>query len=103
MTELTVEQKVALYDTIRPEIRKLAHQMEMKFRLHDNERGNPFDCNDQKFMEDRLQEEEWEFQLALNNRDPPSKLWSEGADCCNFRLMMIINAERERLDRWRKR
>ena len=110
MTELTIERKAALYDVIRPEIRKLAHQMEIKFRLHDKERGNPFDCDDQDFMEMRLEEEECEFSKAIGRNplyidkkrggvDPPSKIWSEGADCCNFRLMMIIDAIRD----WKKR
>jgi len=96
---LTIEQKAALYDTIRPEIRKLAHQMEIKFRLYDNERGNPFDCGDEEFMIARSIDEDKEFQAAINTGYQPSKVWAEGADCCNFRLMRIINYERE----WREK
>lgn len=93
--DLTMEQKAALYDSIRPEIRKLAHQMEIKFRIHDMERGNPFDCVDNTFLNNRLNEESAEFYNVITFRYRPSKLWAEGADCCNFRLMRIINYERE--------
>lgn len=99
MTELTVDQKAALYDTIRPEIRKLAHQMEIKFRIHDKDRGNPFDCEDDKFMISRLSEEMEEFENEINNGHQPSKVWREGSDCCNFFLMRIINYEKA----WRLR
>jgi len=92
---LTVEQRAALYDSIRPEIRKLAHQMEIKFRLHDDDRGDPFDCTDNKFLKRRLKDENGEFYNAIDVRSQPSKVWKEGADCCNFRLMRIIAYEKE--------
>jgi hypothetical protein len=98
-THLTIEQKAALYDLIRPEIRKLAHNMEMKFRMYDKERGNPFDCTDNAFLYKRLNEENSEFYNTIMVYSQPSKVWKEGADCCNFRLMRIINYERE----WKER
>jgi hypothetical protein len=93
--QLSTEQKAALYDLLRPEIRKLAHNMEMKFRMYDKERGNPFDCTDNAFLNQRLKDENAEFYNAIDVRSQPSKVWKEGSDCCNFRLMRIINYEKE--------
>ena len=99
MTQLTMEQKAALYDSIRPEIRKLAHQMEIKFRIHDNDRGNPFDCKDDVFMQERHLGELHELDEEIKDCAQPSKVWGEGADTCNFILMRIINHERQ----WRQK
>jgi len=97
-------QQSALFECLRPEIRKMAFQMEEKFRLHDKERGDPFLCDDQEFMEHRLDEEEIEMEKAMgrcgnpDEKKPPSVIWKEAADRCNFILMMAVNYERE----WKK-
>jgi hypothetical protein len=92
-------EKAALYDVVRPEVRKMSMQMEEKYRLHDHDRGNPFNCDDEQFMQDRLSDELDEFQGAIDDMDnPPSKIWKEGADVCNFILMLCVNYERE----WQK-
>ena len=98
MNDNTMNKEV-FYEHLRPEVRKLAMQMENKFRLHDKDRGNPFNCDDQDFMEDRLVDEEIEMLRAMGRLDkprrPPSVVWAEAADRCNFILMMAVNYERE--------
>ena len=96
----------ALYECLRPEIRKMAHQMEQKFRLHDKERGNPFQPLTFEFLDGRFDHEWNEFMLALGDAfrmdcdepsdgSKPSDVWKEAADCCNFILMMCVNYERD--------
>jgi len=92
---LTDIEKAALYDIVRPEVRKMSMRMEEKFRLNDKERGNPFACDDEQFMQDRLGEEADEFQGAMDDQAHYSKVWNEGADVCNFILMLCVNYERE--------
>lgn len=98
------DNKEVFFDFIRPEIRKLAMQMEQKFRLHDEERGNPFDIRmsyDEliDFTSERLECEEDELYTAMgligNPRKPPSVVFSETADVCNFHLIRAIAYEKE--------
>ena len=105
-------QQSALFECLRPEIRKMAFQMEEKFRLHDKERGNPFRPLDFDFINNRLLDELDELYTSMgyatdlyvsvgymvDERKPPSAIWKEAADCCNFILMTAVNYERE----WRK-
>jgi hypothetical protein len=92
---LTDIEKAALYDIVRPEVRKMSMRMEEKFRLNDKERGNPFTCDDEDFMQGRLSEESDEFQAAIDDQAHYSKVWNEGADICNFITMLCVNYERE--------
>ena len=101
-----------LFECLRSEIRKMAFQMEEKFRLHDKERGDPFRFLELDFINNRLVEELDELYTsmgyatdlyvsmgcAVDARKPPSAIWKEAADCCNFILMVAVNYERE----WRK-
>jgi NTP pyrophosphatase (non-canonical NTP hydrolase) len=92
---LTDIEKAALYDIVRPEVRKMSMRMEEKFRLNDKERGNPFACDDEQFMLERLADEKDEFHDAIDNGDHYSKVWNEAADVCNFITMLCVNYERE--------
>lgn len=92
---LTDIEKAALYELVRPEVRKMSMQMEEKFRLYDKERGNPFNCDDEPFMQGRLSGESDEFQGAMDDQAHPAKVWKEAADTCNFILMLCVNYERE--------
>ena len=101
---IPIEAKVVFYDFVRPEIRKLAMQMEQKFRLHDEERGNPFDLKMSYddllyFVDGRLEEEEDELYTAMgllgNPCRPPSVVFLETADVCNFHLIRAIAYEKE--------
>jgi hypothetical protein len=110
--------KAALYDSIRPEIRRMVHRMEQKFRLHDQERGDPFRCDDQYFMDRRMLEESTEFYEAMGlalpyfdhnklitrvlfaagktpKRKRPFEVWDEAGDWCNIITMMAVNYERD--------
>ena len=87
--------KAALYDSIRPEIRRMAHQMEQKFRLHDRDRGDPFKCDDYEFMRERLEVEGRELGQAILSEKSPSEVWKEAADCCNFITMIAVDYERK--------
>lgn len=87
---LTDIEKAALYDLVRPEVRKMSMQMEEKFRLYDKERGNPFACDDESFITERMNEEMDELQLAIDDGAHPSKVWKESADVCNFILMQAV-------------
>lgn len=100
-------EKAALYDCLRPEIRKMAHAMENKFRLYDRDRGNPFQPLSFEFLSYRFDHEWDEFMKALGDTYRmdecvdgalPSEVWKEAADCCNFILMMAVNYQR----RWMK-
>jgi hypothetical protein len=91
----TEEIKDVIYRKIRPEIRKLAMMQEQKFALYDEERGNPFDCEDLQFMKDRLHEETSEMYRDMKTGQTPNTVWKEAADRCNFILMQVINYERE--------
>jgi hypothetical protein len=91
-------EKAALYDLVRPEVRKMSMQMEEKFRLHDKERGNPFVCNDIDFIDGRIADEIDEFQDAISDDAHPSKIWKEGADICNFILMRCVLYEKDWFD-----
>lgn len=95
----------ALYECLRPQIRKMAHQMEQKFRLHDEERGDPFNPSTFEFLSSRFDHEWDEFMKAMGDifrldsgtigGMKPSDVWKEAADCCNFITMMAVNYERQ--------
>ena len=114
-------QQSALFECLRPKICKMAFQMEEKFRLHDKERGDPFQCDDQNFMDRRMLEEATEFYEAMGlplpyfdhhglitrilfgadktpARKTPSEVWGEAGDWCNIITMIAVNYERE----WKK-
>jgi hypothetical protein len=90
---------VVLYKRLRPQIRKIAQNMEEKFRLNDEDRGDPFRPTSFDFLLKRLGNEWVEFMLAMGKgsepRRPPSEVWKEAADICNFITMMAENYERE--------
>ena len=79
--------KQVLFNLIRPEIKKMAMQMEMKFRMHDKERGDPFRCTDFLFLRRRVKEETKEMYDAIEQVKPPSEIWREAADRCNLITM----------------
>jgi hypothetical protein len=81
------EMKDILFRQIRPEIRKMAFQMEHNFAMHDRDRGNPFLCTDYYLIRERLQQETREMHKAMKTCRSPSDVWSEAADRCNFILM----------------
>jgi hypothetical protein len=98
--------KAALFDCLRPEVRRMANRMEQKFRLHDTTRGNPFQPLSFEFLDERYTAEWDELMLALGDAfrmdcdapidgKKPSDVWNEAADCCNFILMMCVNYERQ--------
>jgi hypothetical protein len=86
--------KAALYDCLRPEIRKMAHQMEQKFRLHDVDRGDPFKCDDFPFMRERIRGETKEMYDAIEQKKSPSEVWKEAADRCNLITMEAVAYEK---------
>jgi hypothetical protein len=108
MRQITDPDKAAaFYDFIRPEIRRMAIQMEKKFRLHDRERGDPFRIDapyDQlmEFFDMRIAEEIIELDTAMgllgHPRKPPSVVFGEIADITNFYLMKGVAFDKE----WRK-
>lgn len=95
----------ALYECLCPQIRKMAHQMEQKFRLYDGERGDPFVPSTFEFLDFRFTHEWDEFISALwqtfcldagiGDGKKPSEVWKEAADCCNFITMIAVNYERQ--------
>ena len=110
-----------LFECLRPELRKMVFQMEEKFGLHDKERGDPFRCDDQNFMDRRMLEEATEFYEAMGlplpyldhhglitrilfgvDKTPvkktPFEVWGEAGDWCNIITMIAVNYERE----WKK-
>ncbi len=87
--------KDVIFRQIRPEIRKMAMMQEQKFRLYDEERGNPFLCTDQEFMKNRLHDETREMKRAMDNNENPHTVWKEAADRCNFILMQAVAYEYE--------
>jgi hypothetical protein len=91
--------KETLFNLIRPEVRKMAMQMEMKFRMHDEERGDPFLCDDFLFMKQRVKDETKEMYDAVEQMKPPSEVWREAADRCNIITMEAVAYEK----RWKKR
>lgn len=92
----------ALYECLRPQIRRMAHHMEQKFALHDKERGNPFTPADMVWLQSRFQDEFTEFLVATGLFKPdyfiekrnPLEVWKEAADVCNIMTMLAVNYER---------
>lgn len=94
----------ALYECLRPQIRRMAHQMEQKFAIHDPARGDPFKHCDTNFLNTRLEDELDEFHRAMGwtNGYPriysynksSSEVWREAADVCNIITMLAVNYER---------
>ena len=98
----------ALYECLRPQVRKMAHTMERKFRLHDKERGDPFRPCSFEFLNARFEEEWIEFMDSLGDEfkfddgcdgKKPSEVWDEAGDCCNIITMIAANYERVRKER----
>ncbi|MCK9593658.1 MAG: hypothetical protein M0Q91_16775 [Methanoregula sp.] len=100
-----------LYQHIRPEIRKLAMLMEMKFRFHEAERGDPFKPTTSMFLIQRY-EEEWEELFLAMGRDfladtgidgkTPQEVWKEVADNCNLLCMIGVHYERTWKEHFKK-
>lgn len=83
-----------LFNLIRPEVRRFAHQMELKFRANDHERGAPFQPSSKFFLYQRLAEEMTEFFIAIDENRPYSEVVREGADVSNILLMICENYKR---------
>jgi hypothetical protein len=86
--------KRALFELLRPEIRRMAMQMETKFRMHDEERGDPFLCDDMVFLRGRIKDETKEMYDAIEQMKPPSEVWREAADRCNIITMEAVAYEK---------
>jgi hypothetical protein len=101
-----------MYKHIRPEIRKLAMIMEMKFRFHEAERGDPFKPTTFEFLMTR-QVEEWEEMILamgpntlldtdiVDGKDP-MEVWKEVADNCNILCMTGVHYERTWNEHYKK-
>ena len=87
--------------------------METKFRLHDKDRGNPFaDDLSFAFLSERFDMEWDEFMTDLGDNfrldtdivdgKSPVEVFREGADCCNFILMMCIKYEADYIRNYSK-
>lgn len=90
-TDLT---EVELYETLRPEIRLIAHQMERKFQLH-ADRGDPFQPYSWRFLLHREEEEGIKFLQAINENKIPSEVLEAAADKMNIILMQAIKYQKE--------
>jgi hypothetical protein len=100
-----------MYKHIRPEIRKLAMLMEMKFRFHEAERGDPFQPTTAKFLLGRYEEEWEELFLAMGRMfmddegiggKTPQEVWKKIADNCNILCMTGVHYERTWNEHYKK-
>jgi len=85
--------KQILFDQIRPQVRRFAHMMEQKFRLHDEERGNPYKNASLDFLLTRLREEHRELLRCVHENKSLSEWERESADVGNC-LSMIVEWKR---------
>ena len=98
--EPDVAQAILFTKEIRPQIRRFAHMMEMKFRMHDAERGNPYGNSSKAFLIERLLDEMNEFMKCIEEDKPLSEWEREAGDVGNFLSMLVEWKRNSRKSGW---
>ena len=81
--------KECLWSLIRPQVRRFAHIMETKFRLHDKERGDPYQNCSLEFLKARFEGEVKEFLECIDENKNLQNWEFEAADVGNTASMLV--------------